>query len=65
MIDVAIIIVFICVCTAALMSGVVVWHKLDTKYEYEVRTIQNLLRNSEERRMYLEEEFVKHMRKYH
>ena len=50
---------------AALMSGVVVWYKLDTKYEQEVRTLHNRLKNSEERRMFLEEEFIKHMRKYH
>ena len=66
MIDIAIFISTILISiAAALMSGVVVWYKLDTKYEREVRTLRSLLRNSEEHRIYLEEEFIKHMRKYH
>jgi hypothetical protein len=50
---------------AALMSGVVVWFKLKNEFDKRVGKLEARLPLLEERQLYLEEEFIKHMRKHH
>ena len=66
MTNVAILISIILISIAvALMSGVVVWYKLKIEFDRRVGMLESRLPLLEERQLYIEEEFVKHMKKYH
>jgi hypothetical protein len=49
----------------SIIVGAVFYHKLNKKHEEELRTLHNLFRANLERQIFLEEEFFKHMKKYH